>query len=128
VLEKLKQQVRQLKKEVYVIYLVYSHAGVSWYKKLFLLLIIAYALSPIDLIPDFIPVFGLLDDLVLIPLGVMLAMKMIPSNIWDGCRLKADEFIDIDKRYGLYGAGIIIVFWLILAAWAYRNLLGIFIK
>lgn len=127
-LEKLKQQVRQLKKEVYVIYLVYSHAGVSWYKKLFLLLIIAYALSPIDLIPDFIPVFGLLDDLVLIPLGVMLAMKMIPSNIWDGCRLKADEFIDIDKRYGLYGAGIIIVFWLILAAWAYRNLLGIFIK
>jgi len=128
VLEKLKQQVRHLKKEVYVIYLVYSHSSVSWHKKLFLLLIIAYALSPIDLIPDFIPVVGLLDDLVLIPLGVMLAMKMIPSNIWDECRLKVDEVIDIDKRYGLYGAGIIIVFWLILAAWAYRNILGIFVE
>jgi uncharacterized membrane protein YfcA/uncharacterized membrane protein YkvA (DUF1232 family) len=123
-LHTLKQNAKQLKKEIYTLFRVYTHAGVPWYIKLFLLLIIAYALSPIDLIPDFIPVFGLLDDLILIPLGVILAMKMIPSNIWNECRLKADEGLDINKSYGLYGAGIIIIFWLIIAAWALKSFYG----
>lgn len=114
-LEVLKQKAKQLKKQIYVVYLVYSHPRVSWYKKLFLLMILIYALSPIDLIPDFIPILGLLDDLVLIPLGIILAMKMIPKNIWDECRLKADEGVTVNKKFGLYGAIIIVSIWLITA-------------
>ena len=80
-----------------------------------MLAILLYALSPIDLIPDFIPVLGLLDDLVLIPLGIFLAMKMIPQNIWDECRQKVDEGIVVNRKYGRYGAIIVVALWLLMA-------------
>ena len=114
-LETLKLKAKQLKKQILVVYLVYTHASVPWYKKLFLLAILLYALSPIDLIPDFIPVLGLLDDLVLIPLGIFLAMKMIPKNIWDECRQKVDEGIVVNRKYGRYGAIIVVALWLLMA-------------
>ena len=114
--ETLKQKAKQLKKQILVVYLVYTHASVPWYKRLFLLAILLYALSPIDLIPDFIPVLGLLDDLILIPLGIVLAMKMIPRSIWDECRLKADEGIVVNQKFGRYGAVIIVALWLLMAS------------
>ncbi len=63
------------------LWIAYRKPGVPWYAKAFCALVVAYAFSPIDLIPDFIPVLGYLDDLVLIPLGVALAIKMIPADI-----------------------------------------------
>ena len=110
----MKQLSEKLKKQVYVLYLVYSSDKVQWYKKLFILLILLYALSPIDLIPDFIPIIGLLDDLVLVPLGILLAMKMIPKEIWDECRLSAEHEVLVDKKFGLIGAAVIILIWALL--------------
>ena len=77
---------RQLQAEVYALYLAYRDPRVPWYAKAVAACVVGYALSPIDLIPDFIPVLGYLDDLVLIPLGIALALRMIPPAVMDECR------------------------------------------
>jgi uncharacterized membrane protein YkvA (DUF1232 family) len=83
---KLKARVCNLKGEVYALYLAARHPMTPWYAKLFVLALVAYALSPIDLIPDFIPVLGLLDELVLLSLGIVLAIKMAPPDVMTECR------------------------------------------
>jgi uncharacterized membrane protein YkvA (DUF1232 family) len=75
-----KQRARQLKIEVYAIWLAYRDPRVPWHARLFAACVVGYAFSPIDLIPDFIPVLGYVDDLILIPLGVTLALKMMPGE------------------------------------------------
>ena len=85
----LKEKARQLKTETYILYLAYRDPRVAWYAKAFMLVIVAYALSPIDLIPDFIPVLGYVDDLIIVPVGIFLALKMIPKEVLDECREKA---------------------------------------
>jgi len=85
----LKEKARQLKTETYILYLAYRDPRVAWYAKAFMLVIVAYALSPIDLIPDFIPVLGYVDDLIIVPAGIFLALKMIPKEVLDECREKA---------------------------------------
>lgn len=92
--EKLKAKAKSLKKELKVIYLAYKRPDVPWYAKLVAGLVVGYALSPIDLIPDFVPVLGYLDDIILIPLGISLVIKLIPKNILDECRVQADEVQD----------------------------------
>jgi len=84
-----KDRVKDLKSQVYALYLAYRDPRVPWFAKAFGAMVLAYALSPIDLIPDFIPVIGYLDDIVLIPLGIMIAMKMIPKEIMEECKRKA---------------------------------------
>jgi uncharacterized membrane protein YkvA (DUF1232 family) len=84
-----RQRVGLLKRETYALYLAYRHPDVPWYAKLFAACVVAYAFSPIDLIPDFIPVLGYLDDLVLVPLGITLALKMIPPPVMAACRDQA---------------------------------------
>ncbi len=78
----------------------------------------AYAFSPIDLVPDFIPVLGCLDDLVLIPLGTSLALKMIPRQVLEECREKALEAVGKGRPVNRAAAGLIVCFWLALAVWA----------
>jgi uncharacterized membrane protein YkvA (DUF1232 family) len=78
-----------LKREVYALYYAYRDRRTPWYAKVVAALTVAYALSPIDLIPDFIPVLGYLDDLVLIPLGLTLAVKLIPPDVMAEARDKA---------------------------------------
>src|SRR5438093_1996163 len=90
----LQQRAKQLKTEVYALYLACRDPRVPWYAKLFAACVVGYAFSPIDLIPDFIPVLGYLDDLILVPLGIALAVKMIPQPILDECRLKAQAAMD----------------------------------
>lgn len=109
----LKAKAKQLKKQIIVVYLAYMHRKVQWYKKAFLLLILIYALSPIDLIPDFVPILGYLDDIILIPLGIVLAMKMIPKDVWEECRQQAEDGVSIDKKYKWIGAVLIILIWVI---------------
>jgi len=113
-LENIKLKVKQLKKQIIVVYLAYMHKGVKWYCKAFLLLILIYALSPIDLIPDFIPILGMLDDIVLIPLGIIIAVNLIPKNIWDECKLQAENEVNIDSKYKKMGAALIILIWIII--------------
>ncbi|MBI3972602.1 MAG: DUF1232 domain-containing protein [Chloroflexi bacterium] len=93
-----KQRARQLKRDTYAVYLACRDPRVPWYAKLFAAAVVAYAFSPIDLIPDFIPVLGYLDDLVVVPLGIYLALKMIPSPVMADCRARAERAIAEGSR------------------------------
>jgi uncharacterized membrane protein YkvA (DUF1232 family) len=112
--EKWKQKSRHLKIEIYALYLAYRDPRVPWYAKAFVALVVGYAFSPIDLIPDFIPVLGYLDDLVLIPLGVAVALKMIPEKIMEDCRIRSKEVMSKKKPINRVAAVVIICIWLML--------------
>ncbi len=112
--ERWKRRAKHVRVETYALYLAYKDPRVPWYAKVFVICVVAYALSPIDLIPDFIPVLGYLDDLVLIPLGVTLALKMIPKPVLDECRERARESLSGDKPRNWVAAGVIIAIWLLL--------------
>ncbi|MDP2838786.1 MAG: YkvA family protein, partial [Syntrophales bacterium] len=102
--------------ETFTLYLACRHPRVSWYAKLLALIVVAYALSPIDLIPDFIPVLGYLDDLILIPLGLMLVIRLIPADVLAECRQKAEEIVGRAARLGKIAAVVIVAIWLLTAA------------
>ena len=91
---------RALKKETFTLYLACRHPRVPWYAKALALLVVGYALSPIDLIPDFVPVLGYLDDLVLVPLGIMLVIRMIPEEVLAECRRQAEGIVGRGTRVG----------------------------
>ncbi|MBS1230702.1 MAG: hypothetical protein H6R17_3979 [Proteobacteria bacterium] len=122
-LEKLKQRALRLRAEVFALYLAARHPDTPWYAKLLVAAIVAYALSPIDLIPDFIPIVGYLDDLVLIPMGIAFAIKIIPPPVLAECRARAQEFIVNGQPVSRVAGAIIVVIWLLIAvscvAWAY---------
>ncbi|USG67380.1 YkvA family protein [Brevibacillus ruminantium] len=88
-----KDKARLLKRDAFVLYFAYKDHRVAWYAKLFAICVVAYAFSPIDLIPDFIPILGYLDDIILVPLGIWLALKYIPKEVLRDCRAKAQELI-----------------------------------
>lgn len=114
-----KQQARKLEHETYALYLACRDRRTPWYARLAAAAVVAYAVSPIDLIPDFIPVFGHLDDLLLIPLGVLLIRWMIPAPVMEDCRLRAQEVIDQGKPVSWLAAAVIIGIWLMLATGGY---------
>lgn len=109
-----KQQVRKLKKETYAIYLACKDSRVPWYARVFAGIIVAYAFSPIDFIPDFIPILGYLDDLLLVPLGIILVLKMIPPAVLEECRQKAEAAMGEGKPTNWIAAAVIVAIWLIL--------------
>jgi uncharacterized membrane protein YkvA (DUF1232 family) len=88
-IERLKHKAKHIKTEVYAIYLAYHDPKVPWYARILALCVVGYAFSPIDLIPDPIPIIGYLDDLILVPLGIFLILKMIPRNVMDEYREQA---------------------------------------
>jgi uncharacterized membrane protein YkvA (DUF1232 family) len=110
---KLKNKARNLKKETYTLYLVYKDSRVSWWKKLFLGIVIGYAFSPIDLVPDFIPIVGYLDDLILVPIGISIALKLIPKEIIEECRKKVMEEKKEELPVGKKTTIVIIFIWII---------------
>jgi uncharacterized membrane protein YkvA (DUF1232 family) len=111
-------KVQQIKVETYALYLACRDPRTPWYAKLLAGVVVAYAVSPIDLIPDFIPVLGILDDLVIVPLGAALAIRMIPRQVMAECREKARTAMDprASKRTRYLVAAIIIAIWCLLAA------------
>lgn len=111
-----KERARQFKMETYAVYLAYKDPRVPWYARVFAALVVGYAFSPIDLIPDPIPILGYLDDLVLIPLGIALALKMIPPDVLAECRKKAREATSAGKLTNWGAAAAIIAIWVLLAA------------
>jgi uncharacterized membrane protein YkvA (DUF1232 family) len=95
-----KEKVENLKREVYALFLASKDPRVPWYAKVLMALIIGYAICPIDLVPDFIPVLGQLDDLVIVPAGIALVIKMIPKNVMEECRRKVrDEPFDTKMKW-----------------------------
>jgi uncharacterized membrane protein YkvA (DUF1232 family) len=118
----LAEAARRLKREVRALYLAYRDPRVPWYARLFAALVVAYALSPIDLIPDLIPILGYLDDLILIPLGVWLALRMIPREVMAECRARAQMEQETGAPVSWAGAAVIVLLWAIvvalLIAWA----------
>lgn len=111
-----KSWARTLKREVYALYLAYKDPRVPWYARVFAGCVVAYAFSPIDLIPDFIPVIGYLDDLILVPLGIALAVRMIPPTVLTECREESHRVMAEGKPVNRIAAAVIIVVWLILTA------------
>lgn len=105
-----KQKIQNLKTEVHALYLASKDPRVPWYAKVFMALIIGYAMCPIDLIPDFIPVLGQLDDFIIVPAGIAFVIKMIPKNIMEECRQKARDQ-PVDTRTKWVAALIIISIW-----------------
>ena len=114
-LDKLKAKAKVLKSEVMALYQAYKRPDVPWYAKLFSILVVGYALSPVDLIPDFIPVLGYLDDLILIPLGITLAIKMIPPDIMAECREQAREANKGARPENRVAGAVIILIWVFVA-------------
>ena len=111
-------KVQQIKVETYALYLAYRDPRTPWYAKLLAAGVVAYAVSPIDLIPDFIPVLGILDDLVIVSLGAALAVKMVPKEVMTECREKARNAMEpsASKRTRCLVAAIVVAIWCLLAA------------
>jgi len=118
VIKQWKRRVQHLKVETHALYLAYRDPRTPWYAKLLAAVIVAYAVSPVDLIPDFIPVLGVLDDLVIVPLGAALAIKMVPKQVVAECREKARNAMEpsASKRTKCLVATIVVAIWCLLAA------------
>jgi uncharacterized membrane protein YkvA (DUF1232 family) len=119
-IRRLESWARRLKVEVYALYLAFKDPRVPWYARVFAAIVVGYAFSPIDLIPDPVPVLGYLDDLILIPLGVALAIKMIPPAVLAECREKARDAKD--RPVNRVAAVVVVIVWIALAALAVRLL------
>ncbi|NWK52785.1 DUF1232 domain-containing protein [Acinetobacter sp. SwsAc5] len=116
-INRLKQWAKQIKRNVYAVWFVARDPETPFMAKLLALLVAAYAISPIDLIPDFIPVLGYLDDLILVPLGIMLVLRLVPAEVMQRCRLQADAISQKPSSY--IAASVFIALWLLLAYVAY---------
>jgi uncharacterized membrane protein YkvA (DUF1232 family) len=108
-----KERARSLKRELYAIHLSARHSRTPGYAKLCAAIIVAYALSPIDLIPDFIPVIGYVDELILIPAGLRLLVKMIPEDVLEECKQKAENNPPGRKIKSWSGAAAIVCLWVL---------------
>jgi len=128
VFEGWKAKARKLKLEVYALYIASKDRRVPWYARVVAIVVVAYAFSPIDLIPDPIPVLGYLDDLILIPLGIALVIKLIPAEVLQDCREKAALSMKAGKSKNWVAGGIIILIWVALFALAVYYLGRIFRK
>lgn len=113
-----KRRARQLTAQTYALYLAYRHPKTPWYAKVFAVLVVGYVFSPIDPIPDFIPGVGLLDEMVVVPIGVLIAAKMIPRDVFDECKEKAREVEEDEKPVIRVAVVVIVAIWLLCVALA----------
>jgi uncharacterized membrane protein YkvA (DUF1232 family) len=111
---KIKAWAQRLKQHILVLYFAYKDERVPWYAKFFTACVVAYALSPVDLIPDFIPIIGYLDDVIIVPLGIMLALKMIPDQVITECEGKAKEMMKKGKPKNWVAGSLILLLWSII--------------
>ncbi len=109
-------QAERLKRDAYALYFVARDPRTPWYARALAAAVVAYALSPFDLIPDFVPVLGYLDDLVIVPLGIALVLRLVPRAVLDDCRVRAQRAAD--RPVSRLGAAFMIAVWLALAALA----------
>jgi uncharacterized membrane protein YkvA (DUF1232 family) len=112
-MQKWRTWARGLRREIYALYLAYRHPDTPWYARWVAALVAAYAFSPIDLVPDFIPVLGYLDDLLLLPLGIALAIKLVPPQVMQECRAQADQRLLTGHPVNRAAALVIVLVWII---------------
>lgn len=111
-LSTLQQRARKLKDETATLIVAWDDPRTPWAARVLLVLVIAYALSPIDLIPDFVPVLGYLDDLLLLPLGIALALTLIPPTVLADSRARLQsQGADPNDRAGRAAAAVIVLLW-----------------
>lgn len=122
--ERWSRRARALKNDVVAVSLAYRDPRVPWYARLLAVCVVAYALSPIDLIPDPIPVLGYLDDLVLVPLGIALVVRLIPRDVLAEYRRRAQDVTATRQPTKWIAAGVIIAVWVLTAALVTRWLLA----
>ena len=113
-LKALREKARQVKIELIALSLAARDPRTPWYAKLIVAGCVAYALSPVDVVPDFIPVIGLIDDLIFIPVALALAVRFIPNEVLAECRSRAGEIAE--RRTSRVAAAVIIGLWIALAA------------
>lgn len=113
-LQRLKDWARAIKRDVHALYLAAQDPRVPWYAKVAAACVAAYALSPIDLIPDFVPVLGYLDDVVIVPLGILLAVKMVPPDLMAEHRATAASAEG--RPTSRAGATVVAAIWIVAAA------------
>jgi uncharacterized membrane protein YkvA (DUF1232 family) len=118
---KLKEQASRPKRELHALWLAYHDPRTPWLARALIVCVIAYALSPIDLIPDPIPIIGHLDDLILLPLGIALIIRMIPDSVMTDCRERAGRAsFDRPSQWKWIGAAFVVIVWLSIAMWMWR--------
>ena len=122
--EPLKTWARGIRRDVLVLYLAARDPRVPWYAKALALATVAYALSPVDLIPDFIPVLGYLDDLILVPLGILLTLRMIPAPVVAELRAEAARRLGERPPASRAGALLVLIVWVAVAALVARAVLA----
>lgn len=103
---------RELKQKLRALYLASRHPRTPWYAKALAMLVVGYAFSPIDLIPDPIPVLGYLDDVVLLPAGIWLTLRLIPGDVWAECQAEASRSASGKRPVSWTAAVIIVVLWI----------------
>ncbi|GAA5512424.1 hypothetical protein Dcar01_01138 [Deinococcus carri] len=111
-IQALKTWARGIKRQLLALYLAYRDPRTPWYARAWAALVLAYAFSPIDLIPDFILVLGLLDDAILLPLGITLALRLIPPPIMAEAQERAEALDRKDRPTSIVGAVVIVLLWL----------------
>ncbi|CAH0344575.1 YkvA family protein [Bacillus sp. CECT 9360] len=124
-LKRINDWARALKKQILIVYFSYKDKRTPWYAKIFAALIVAYAFSPIDLIPDFIPILGYLDDIIIVPIGIMIALKLMPGDVL------ADAMTHVEDKKGSKPknwlmAGAVLILWFLLFLWLARLLYNYF--
>jgi uncharacterized membrane protein YkvA (DUF1232 family) len=115
VLSSLKRHAQLLKRETLTLYYAVRDPRTPWYARVIAACVVAYALSPFDLIPDFIPVLGYLDDLIIVPAGIALVLRLVPAEVLAECRERAQ--VQAARPTSRIGAAVIIGIWLLVAVW-----------
>jgi uncharacterized membrane protein YkvA (DUF1232 family) len=125
IFQRIRQWASRIKRDAVTLWFAYRHPGTPWFAKLLAAFVVAYALSPIDLIPDFIPVLGYLDDALLLPGLIWLNIRLIPADVLEECRQRADLWMKEQgaKPQSIAGAVLVLAVWIGLGAalWAWFN-------
>ena len=121
--ENLKDWARQIKRDGVTLWFAGKHPGTPWYAKALGFFVVAYALSPVDLIPDFVPVLGYVDDILLLPALIWLSVKLLPNSILAECRAQADVWMEekeTTKPSSRAGATMVFVLWVVIGISTWR--------
>lgn len=110
----LKDKAKKIKIDIPAVFLAMKHKDTPWYARALAALTVGYALSPIDLIPDFIPILGYLDDIILLPIMIMLTVRLVPKPVMQQCREKAGDMWQDGKPKRWYYAIPIVFVWLLI--------------
>lgn len=112
-MQRVTQWARELKAGLSTLYLAYRDPRTPWYARAGVWLVLAYALSPLDLIPDFVPVLGYLDDVILLPLGIVLVLRLIPAAVWTDSRARSASGAALPANWERRGACLVVSLWLV---------------